>query len=240
MKARDLFERVQTIIQDEDGTRWPLSELCNWLNDGQRAAVEYKPTASTATVRLDLKAGARQELRYPYISILRIMGNQNTEQSDGSPRRVPTTADRDMLAAFAPDWQDERRASQQARHFLFEETDPRSFYVYPPNDGTGALSALVCIVPADVSPTADPDSMGSYDVPLGLDDMYFNCLVNYVLAYSYLKDAQFNANAMQRAVMHIQQFGQLLGVRVSMDAFMSPNAKAGIPSVAPGVDNPNG
>ena len=240
MKARDLFERVQTIIQDEDGTHWPLSELNMWLNDGQRTIVEQKPSANTATVTLDLRPGAYQELRYPYSMILRVISNAYTDKSDGKSRRAITMADRDQLAALLPDWQDEKRAKQQIAHVLYEETEPRAFYVYPPSDGSGAISALVVVVPAPVDPTDDPDLIGSYDVPLSIDDMYFNCLVHFVIAMAYLKDGQFNAGSMQRAVMHFQQFSSLLGVRVTMDSFMSPNNKAGVRSVTPGVDNPNG
>ena len=241
MKARDLFERVQVIIQDEGGTRWPIRELAMWLNDGQRAVVEQKPTASVATVDIPLVAGAEQQLTYPYLSLLRVYGNAVTADSDHKPRRAVTVSDRDMLQAYVLDWQDMRHAKQQAAHYLYEETAPRQFMVYPPNDGSGALKALVSVLPGPVDSTVDdPDDIGGYDVPLGLDDLYFNALVHYVLAMSYLKDAQFNAGAMQRVVLHAQQFGTALGVRVSMDAFMSPNAKPGVPGVTPGVESTNG
>lgn len=44
--ARTVIEKVQTILQDKTGVRWPAEdELLGWLNDGQREVVIFKPNA---------------------------------------------------------------------------------------------------------------------------------------------------------------------------------------------------
>jgi hypothetical protein len=47
--AISLINRAKTVLQDTtaSGTRWPNSELQNWLNDAQKQVVLYRPDSKT-------------------------------------------------------------------------------------------------------------------------------------------------------------------------------------------------
>lgn len=230
----ELLARAQTILQDKAGTRWPVSELVGWVNDGAGEVVRLKPSATAATIFMPLVTGARQQLQYPYVYALRFIGNARTAQSDARPRHSVTVVDRAMLDAVQPTWQDSEVAGQ-VEHVVYDEAEPRTFYVYPPNDGTGVLSLSVSYMPGAIQPTAGAEKVASYGVPIPLEDTYFSVLLNYVLYRAYAKDAQFNAGGSQLAVAYKALFDQAVGIASGVEANMSPNQKPGVPAAAPGV-----
>ncbi|WP_288075940.1 DUF6682 family protein [Pseudomonas sp.] len=225
MKASEIFQRVHTIVQDKGGVRWPYPELCMWLNDGQKEIVLQKPSASSRTVTIPLKIGTLQAIPDEYIMLLRVVRN-----SAGRPVSIVA---RDLMDAQAPDWHVSRERTE-ARHVIVDEADPKSFYVYPPNDGAGQLEVIMSAVPALIVPTGDPEQLGSYDVHTSINTIYDNALVDYVVYRSHSKDMQ-NAGAAQRAALHYQQFANSLGMKVTLDANMNPNAKARVAAAAGGV-----
>lgn len=234
--ASAIMARARRIIQDERSVRWPLSELCDWLNDGLREMRIHKPALFSHHVTLALAAGTRQELPPQYERILRVIGNARTAQSDRRPRVTVTVVDQALLSATKPDWHDEdaRLRKQQAKHFMFDETDPRAFYVYPANDGTGALSAVVVQPHTPIAATGSPDNIASYGATVPVEDVYANALVDYLLYRCYAKDAQFSPN-MERAALYFSAFGRAIGLQLAQDANSSPNVRAGVSKSAPGV-----
>lgn len=227
MLAGELIDRARTILQDATSVRWPLKELCQWLNDGQREVVLKKPSATAATVTLPMREGTLQFLPDNFISLLRVTRNIGG--------RVVTVVSRDLMDAQNPDWHNTRPATG-VRHFMFDEANPQAFYVYPPSDGRGEIEAVVSVSPVDVPVTGDPESLDSYQSPIALKDIYANALVDYVLYRAYSKDAQV-AGATMRAAAHFNQFNSALDVKVVVDTNMSPNIKAGVGYSAGGVTN---
>lgn len=234
MLASETMARARTIMQDETSVRWPLPELCGWLNDGLREIAAVKPSAFGRTEDLPLVAGVKQTLPAAFARMLRPVSNAEFEGADRAPRTVVTVIDQALLDATVPDWHSERRKKQQVRHVMFDEANPRSFYVYPSNDGTGRLRAVVSVQPVPVAPTGAANLLASYAVQVPLDDTYANALLDYILYRSFSKDAQF-AGAVQRAALHFQQFANAMGVQVGTDTNMSPNRKPRVASAAPGV-----
>lgn len=226
MLARELMERVRTIIQDATSVRWPLPELCMWLNDGQKEIILQKPSASSRTVEIPLREGTLQAIPDEFIMLLRVVRNVGG--------RPVTIVARDLLDAQSPDWH-QARESAGARHAIMDEADPKAFYVYPPNDGTGRLEVIMSAVPAVITAQGDPDELESYSAPTSINTIYDNALVDYVLYRAYSKDAQ-NAGAANRAALHYQQFANSVGMKVTLDANMNPNAKARVAAAAGGVN----
>ncbi len=229
MKASGLLKRVQIIIQDVLGVRWPLPELCLWLNDGQRDIVVQKPSANSRTTSLEIKEGSRQELGSEYAALLRPVRNLEA----GIHSSVVTVVSRDLMDAQAPNWH-AKRPRKVVRHLMFDEADPRTFYVYPPNDGTGIMEAVVSALPAVFSPSGEDDELDSYDGEVELREEYASPLVDYILYRAYSKDAQ-NAGAAQRAQLHYGQYANALGIKLNVEVNMSPNTKARLPYAAAGV-----
>ena len=108
--ARELFEKAGILLNDTgelNDRRWPLSELCGWLNDGLGAIVNQKPSATAKHVTLPLVKGTLQSIPDGYISVLRPVRNMRTISSDRKPRRNITVVPDEQLSAQNPTWHDE-------------------------------------------------------------------------------------------------------------------------------------
>lgn len=237
MQAAEVLDRARRVLLDETSVRWPLSELNLWLNDGLVAIAIQKPSATARTVALPLVAGTLQTIPEGYQCILRAVRNLRTAQSDRRPRIAITPVQEDVLSAQVPGWHDPyiTRQTQQVQHIIFDEANPKTFYVYPGNDGTGSIEAVLSEIPAPVTPTGtDPEDLSAYEVDLPVDDTYRLPLVDYVLFRAYTKDAQFAGNA-QRALAHSQLYANAMGIKIAAEANISPNAKPGVAAAAGGV-----
>lgn len=232
----EILDRARTIIQDETNVRWSLRELLMWLNDGIMVISDLKPSSVAKTVAVPLASGTLQAIPTGYASILRPVRNVRTDSADRKPRRIVTIVSEASLNALNPAWHDEYavRHVQQAQHFLFDESNPKAFYVYPGNDGTGALEMVLAAIPTPVTVTGDAENLENYAITYPLDPTFGPPLLDYVLFRAYTKDAQFVGSA-QRAALYMQQFATALGVKVQTAASSSPNAKAGIGQTSPGV-----
>jgi hypothetical protein len=226
--ASDVLQRVQVILQDVGAVRWPLVELATWLNDAQRAIAELYPASTATTVSLVLAEGTQQTLPEQYASLIRAICNLTGPDMDHlvcGP--VVTTIAREILDANNPRWHDPTRTPQQqiVRHIILDPTEPRTFYVYPGNDGTGIIRAVVALIPDDMTlaPGADPMDMDSYaTIELPFQNNYLTPLVDFVLFRAFSKDMQAE-NAMQRATAHQALFTQAIQSRMQAAAQYNVN-----------------
>lgn len=227
MLASDLFDRAQRIMLDETNVRWPLPELCMWLNDAQREVVLQKPNALSKTVVMKLEQGTYQALPGDYLKLLRVVRNITAETPYRQGGRAVRIVSREILDTQSPYWHDGAMTpfKRDVKHVCFDEQDQRAFYVYPGNDGTGSVELVVSVQPAAIKPTGDANELDSYRVPIELQDIYGNALLDFILYRGYAKDAQF-AGAAERAVLHYQQFANSLGMKVQLDVQLSPNGPA--------------
>jgi hypothetical protein len=234
--AQDILKSVGDILLDADYVHWTLPELCGWLNYGLDAITLQKPSASAVTVNVPLVRGPLQTLPANYVSILRPVRNVPGANADRNPRKRISVVSEQSLSQYNPSWDDEHSVpyTQQAKHFIFDEANPKAFYVYPGNDGTGVLEMVLCAVPAKIAPTGDANKLESYTAQLPLDETYHDALIDYVLYRAYSKDSQY-AGAAQRAALHYQQFANSLGIKLSVEANTSPNTRTGVPQAASGV-----
>lgn len=229
MKASDVMKRASRILLDEEYTRWTMPELADWLTDALREVALQVPTATARNKVLDLVEGTFQRLPVTCQQLLRVVRNVDVVGDNRVGKGVVTIVDRNALDAQNPNWHDGQyvRFKPYARHFVFDETDPLTFYVWPGNDGTGHLEAVVSVIPNPVVPDtdADPDDIDSYRMELDILDVYANLILDYTLYRAYCKDAQ-NAGAAQRAGLFYQQFAQALGIKSNASMVNSPNFKA--------------
>jgi len=224
MVAREVLERARRVLNDEDSVRWTLDELRVWLNDGMREVVLQKPEASSKTFAHTLVEGTLQTLPSAYHYLLRVRRNLKTDaRSSGA---AITVIDRDILDAQMSDWHDSVYVpfEKTVRHVVFDEADPRSFYVYPGNDGTGRVELVASQLPADVLASPTPDNIATYTTVLALPDIYRGALVDYVCYRAFIKDAQFSANA-ARGATHYQAFANAVGFKIANDMAKNPNRK---------------
>jgi len=88
--------------------------------------------------------------------------------------------------------------------------------MYTPGVKSG-LNAYIEIVYSDV-----PTDLSSESSTIGIDDIYGNALIDYVLYRCYMKDAEFAGNA-QRASQHYQLFLNSVSTGINSKNLLNPN-----------------
>lgn len=206
-----LLVRAGDLLQDVTNIRWTQDEMLRWVNDGQREIVLQRPEASAVNGPVLLAAGTKQTL--PALGLRLLDLPRNMGVGGATPGRAIRLVQREVLDAQLPDWHS-GTASVPVKHFMFDERNPRNYYVYPPVPASPAAYAEAIY---STSPT-DCTLNGN----LNLDDIYGNVILDYILYRCYSKDAEYAANA-TRAVGYYQVFASALGIKKSEDMNSSPN-----------------
>jgi len=217
--VQDVINRAQTVLQDTTGVRWPVvSELVLWVNDAQREIALLKPDASATNATITLVAGTKQSIPVAGNRLLKAVRNMSSAASSGTGKRAVRLVDREVLDAQTPDWHDPNAASGDAahtaivKHYIYDEANPRNFYVYPGVAGNAFLEIIYSSNPAAVALNGN----------LSIPDIFANAILNYVLYMAYMKDAEFAGNA-QRASSHFQLFTASVTGKGQIDAITNPN-----------------
>lgn len=204
-----VISRVQALIQDATGVRWPEAELVDWINDAQREVVMLHPPAGAVTITHTLDdTDTKQSIPADGIQFLRAVRNVG----GNAIRHVS----RDILDAQVPNWHTE--SGTAVLHSIHDPVDPTVFYVYP--KVTGSIDITVSKVPAVVTNVDN----------LALPDIYVNSIVDYVLYRAYSKDAESVAN-FNLAEAHRQRFAEGLGLKMQVD--LTNETATGIERTAP-------
>lgn len=227
MLARKIITDASIILIDTDFVRWPMHELAGWLDHGVLSIITVKPSASSETIELSLARGTKQKLPddqriRQLLDLMRNLGGSN-----GAAGRAIRSVSRSELDGNQPNWHDPRYVPfrKEVRHFVFDETLPREFYVVPGNDGTGSVEAAVATLPERVTDrvTGDVDVLESYEIEVGIGDEYEPALLDYVLYRAFSKEDP--AASPQRAVTHYQAFATAIGLQTQVETATSPGRK---------------
>jgi hypothetical protein len=227
LSARVILEAASGLLMDEQHVRWTLPELTGYLNEGVKAIILAKPSASTQSIAVPLIEGTLQHVPQTGTPTpLRILSIPRNLASVASPRiggRAIRPTKRSLLDAQEPNWHESRyvRFRREVRQYTFDEENPLEFYTYPGNDGTGVVEAVVSVLPVAVSPTDDDSLIGSYDVPVGLQAIYQAPLTDYVCYRAQIKD-DLAANT-GRSAIHYQSFATAIGLKIQVERATSPN-----------------
>jgi hypothetical protein len=217
VSVQSVIDRVQTTLQDTTGVRWPVvGELVLWINDAQREIALLKPDASAKNTTITLVEGTKQDIPSDGNRLLRAVRNMSAA-SGGTGKRSVRLVQREVLDAQTPDWHDPLVSGDAAhtsvvKHYIYDEQNPRNFYVYPGVSGSAYLEIIY---------SANPSTVGQGD-NLDIPDIYANAVMNYVLYMAYMKDAEYAGNN-QRAASHFQIFTTSVTGKGQVDALTTPN-----------------
>jgi len=229
LAGRDILERAAKLLIDEDNVRWPLVELADWINEGVKAILIAKPSAHSETHVISLQKGTLQTVSTAGVptplALVRVVRNITAE---GPPRvggRIVTPVESEILDAQEPYWHDDRhtRFRREVKHVVFDEDAPLEFYVWPGNDGTGKVEAIIATMPAPFAADGPDDDIASYAGDVGLPEPYSAPLLDYVLFRAFSKDDLEGASA--RASTHFQLFANAIGLKIQVEGATSPNAR---------------
>jgi hypothetical protein len=209
-KVVDIIDRASIILQDISHVRFPEEELLKFFNDAQKEVVLLRPDSNMQNATMTCVAGSKQTIPATGLRLVNIIRN------DGG--RAITQVDRKILDETLPDWhQSVADVTRKIENFVFDPADPKHFYVYPAATDSFVLEILYSSPPASISIS----NFASDTSVISLDDIYANCLLDYVLYRSYQKDSEFAGNA-QKAAMHYQGFSSSLGSKTQIDGALTP------------------
>jgi hypothetical protein len=209
-KVVDILDRATIILQDNTNVRFPNAELLKFFNDAQKEVVLHRPDANMVNTTMALASGSKQTLPAAALRLVEVVRNQNG--------RAVTLVERRILDETLPDWHNTTAGTNKIEHYVYDPADPKNFYVYPKGvSGTHTLEIVYSSAPAELSiSNFDTDT-----TTISLDDIYANCLLDYVLYRAYQKDSEYAGNA-QRSMMHYQSFANALGVKTQADMATTP------------------
>tara|TARA_B100000900_G_scaffold285760_1_gene244890 strand:- start:201 stop:908 length:708 start_codon:yes stop_codon:yes gene_type:complete len=219
--VQSVIDRVQAILQDTTGIRWPVtSELVLFVNDAQREIALLKPDASASNTTVTLSTGTKQSIPADGNRLLRVVRNMSAS-SGGTGKRSIRLVSREILDSQTPDWHDPTVTGDAAhtnivKHYIYDESNPRNFYVYPGVSGSAYAEIVYSANPATVNQNGN----------LSIPDIFANAVTDYVLFRAYTKDAEYAGNT-QRASTHYNLFINSVTGKAQIDVITSPNTNLG-------------
>jgi hypothetical protein len=224
--ASNIIFKVGILLNDIAAVRWTTPELVNWLNDGQREVVMYRPDATASYVSGTLAVGTLQSLTgiselaalHPY-KLLDITRNVAATSAKGVVRQ----ASKDLMDAQLPSWHN-ATASVDITNFMYDPRTPNNFYVYPPATSTAKVELQVSLYPTDVT-VPESGTYTSVAGNIGVSDTYANALVDYIMCRALLKDSEVGETA-AKAALHYSAFTNAMGIEVAGTATNSPRTTA--------------
>jgi hypothetical protein len=208
LTANDILLRAADIIQDQTNVRWPQDELLRYLNDARREIAVVRPDLYATTATVTLVAGTKQSLPTDGVRLIDVIRNMPGDVA-GSAIRV---VEREILDAQKPSWHTET-ATALIKHFMYDERNPRVFYLYPPATVSHKIEITYGQTPTDIVVLS---------TVLSQEDVYTGAMVDYVCYRAFSKDSEYAGNA-GRAQAHYGQFINSLGLGNKVSIGTSPN-----------------
>lgn len=219
--AKTIIDKASLLLGDASQTRWFVSELLSYLNDGQTEIALLVPNCNPVTVSVQLVAGSRQTAPVDSIRINGFVRNMGV--GGNTPGRVIREVKRAYMDAYVPNWTSST-ANAEVIHAIYDaEDDNQTYYVYPPQPATPAQIEIVHSKIPSLIPNANVGTK------ITIADYYSNALLDYVLYRAFSKDSEYG-NQAQRSASHYSAFANAIGVKYKGDSFVSENTqKAGRP-----------
>jgi hypothetical protein len=211
ISTASVIDKAQTVLQDSTGVRWPDAELLGWLNDGQRTIAIYKPNAYVKNIAVLMAQGTKQTLPVDGIQLMNVVRNMGTNGT--TPGRAVRIAQQEMLDSRVPNWHGST-ASSEVQHYVYTMLDPKTFYVYPPNTGTGYVEMSYGAEPPDTS-------LGG---AIAVDNVYQTVLLDYMLYRAFAKDTEFADQS--RSTAYFNAFIAALTGKARVEVGANPNVQA--------------
>lgn len=210
MTGNDIKSRIQYVLNDAAGTRYTDAELALWVTDGCLYIATVRPDSTATEATITLAAGTKQSVAGLTPAGSRLLDVLRTT-SGGQVVRYVERSQHDLISAT---W---HNAAQSAtiRNWHFDARDPRTFWVYPPAIVGTQLDILYSARPTAIT-------AGTLSTTLSIDDVYMDCLTNYVLFRLYAKETEENHNQ-PLAAMYRAACDKFLETKTVVDPRMGPD-----------------
>ena len=110
--------------------------------------------------------------------------------------RAVTQVDRKILDETLPNWHETTAGTNQIEHYIYDPVT-QSIFTFIRCFGYASLEIVYSSAPSEISiSNFDTDT-----TTISLDDVYANCILDYMLYRAYQKDSEYAGNA-ERSMMH--------------------------------------
>ena len=211
--ANDYIVDAAELNGDEDNDRITTTVWMRYLNAAIRTLILVRPDAGATTEAILLSAGVKQTLPAASLRLLDITHNMG---SDGATvGAIVTPSDRAHLD-FANILWPAATGETAIENYSYDKNAPRTFYVSPPVHATTPvyIEVTTAKLPTAIAATDDDD---------GIDDTFFEPLVQYMLYKAYSADDE--GQEIGKAQIHMQNFFNLLQVEWKAAAMNDPERK---------------
>ena len=210
VKVIDLIDKAEEILQDNTNVKWSQQSLLDYLNDARREIVLIRPDANPVNQAFTLAQTAKQTLPANALRLLSLYKNAS-----------PTTKtiqniQKKVLDDTVSDWYG--TTGTFVEYYVYDERDPKHFYVYPHPSGGGHTADIVFSSAPDKINIAD---FSTSTTVIGLDDIYANAIFDYMLYRAYQKDTE-SASDLNKATLFLQSFQNSMGIKSQADTASSP------------------
>ncbi len=188
LTAQNILDRSSMIIQDLTNVRWPTTEILNWLNDARRELAVVRPDIYSTSQTLTLVAGAKQALPANGLRLMDVPRNANGA--------AITITNRGFLDQQQPAWHQSPAVGGVIKHFMLDERDGKTFWVYPPALSSSSVEIIYQQAPSDYTAAS---------VLTAYEELYGGAMVDYICYRAFSKDSEYAGNA-NRALAHYTQF----------------------------------
>jgi hypothetical protein len=213
--ARNIIYEAQRTLNDTAGVRVPASDLVIFLNRAQRDIHTARMDTTASLAEVVLVEGDIQTLPPEVALLIDIPALAN-----GAKSAISKT-EQAVLDAVAPNWRG-MAPTETIKHYIYDQRDPRTFYVYPPAVEGTTLRAKYSAYPKDIDqPTPPGLAWTTVNGAISLADEWQTALLMLTLAYAYMSDLEGVSNQ-PMAAMHLQQASALLGVELQAKAVVGP------------------
>ncbi len=182
----------------------PLANAC------VRAVCINKPSAHTLNASMVLATGAKQAIPAGGTQLANVEHNLGVDGvTDG---RAISLVDRLTLTRIDPDWVTATGTAVQ--HYVHDQRDPKTFYVYPRPAGAWYVNIAYHAVPAEtIVANIDTDT-------LPIDDLYDTPMHDFIVGYALLKNTKAGDTA--KAGYFLQRFEAVTGIQLQRSMEFAP------------------
>tara|TARA_B100001287_G_scaffold157843_1_gene132658 strand:+ start:135 stop:821 length:687 start_codon:yes stop_codon:yes gene_type:complete len=221
LQAQHILSRVRNILQDNTGVRWTDGEMFDYLSDAQRDIANLRPDATATHANVQLATGTEQTIPADGLRLINVNRNMSGTAVDATGARAVSKVNLDVINSEEPSWHDPTVTGRAAhgttiKHYMFDQRDPRKFYVYPGVAGNAYVEVIYSKNPTSISANTDL---------IQVDDIFANALMNFILYRAYLKDGEFAGN-FQRAGSHYTLYTQSLAIGAESTEVNAPKQEA--------------
>ena len=182
LQAQHILSRVRNILQDNTSVRWTDGEMFDYLSDAQRDIANLRPDATATHANVQLATGTEQTIPTDGLRLINVNRNMSGTATDATGVRAVSKVNLDVINSEEPSWHDPTVTGKAThttvvKHYMFDQRDPRKFYVYPGVAGNAYVEVIY---------SKNPTSIGANTDLIQVDDIFANGLINFVLYRAYL------------------------------------------------------